>query len=241
MPGGRAEAAPRARCSTSRTRRSCRSCATRRKVNEDSEAVFYFPGCGSERLFSPGGPRDAGDALPRRRPVRAAAGLPLLRLSADRRGRRTNKGEQIITEQPRAVPPRREHAQLPRHPHRDRVLRDVHGPARRSTSSTRSSPAAACSTSTSTCWRRASSSRASQGVRYMYHDPCHTPMKTHQPLEVVSALMGAAVALNDRCCGESGTLRDDAARHLDPGALAQGRGDAQGRRRRCAPTASPAR
>ena len=44
------------------------------------------------------------------------------------------------------------------------------------------------------------------GVRYMYHDPCHTPMKTYAPLKVVNALMGAEVALNDRCCGESGTL-----------------------------------
>jgi Fe-S oxidoreductase len=44
------------------------------------------------------------------------------------------------------------------------------------------------------------------GVRYMYHDPCHTPMKTYQPLKVVNELMGANVALNDRCCGESGTL-----------------------------------
>jgi Fe-S oxidoreductase len=44
------------------------------------------------------------------------------------------------------------------------------------------------------------------GVRYMYHDPCHSPMKTYQPLAVVNELMGTAVAKNDRCCGESGTL-----------------------------------
>ncbi len=44
------------------------------------------------------------------------------------------------------------------------------------------------------------------GVRYMYHDPCHTPIKTQQPLKVVNELMGTAVKLNDRCCGESGTL-----------------------------------
>jgi len=44
------------------------------------------------------------------------------------------------------------------------------------------------------------------GVRYMYHEPCHTPMKTYQGIKVVNALMGQAVALNDRCCGESGTL-----------------------------------
>jgi Fe-S oxidoreductase len=44
------------------------------------------------------------------------------------------------------------------------------------------------------------------GTRYMYHDPCHTPMKTYAPLKVVNTLMGVDVALNDRCCGESGTL-----------------------------------
>ena len=44
------------------------------------------------------------------------------------------------------------------------------------------------------------------GTRYMYHDPCHSPMKTYQPLKVVSELMGTAVAQNERCCGESGTL-----------------------------------
>ena len=31
-------------------------------------------------------------------------------------------------------------------------------------------------------------------------------MKTYQPLAVVNALMGEPVALNERCCGESGTL-----------------------------------
>ena len=45
-----------------------------------------------------------------------------------------------------------------------------------------------------------------QGVRYMYHDPCHSPMKTHNPLKVVSELMAVDVPLNDRCCGESGTF-----------------------------------
>ncbi len=48
------------------------------------------------------------------------------------------------------------------------------------------------------------------GVRYMYHDPCHSPMKQHQPLKVVNALMNSdlngKVEKNERCCGESGTL-----------------------------------
>ena len=45
-----------------------------------------------------------------------------------------------------------------------------------------------------------------EGVRYMYHDPCHSPMKTHNPIKVVSQLMDADVPLSDRCCGESGTF-----------------------------------
>jgi Fe-S oxidoreductase len=49
------------------------------------------------------------------------------------------------------------------------------------------------------------------GERYLYHDPCHTPMKTHAPLKVANALLGGSpensvVQLSDRCCGESGTL-----------------------------------
>jgi FAD/FMN-containing dehydrogenase/Fe-S oxidoreductase len=43
-------------------------------------------------------------------------------------------------------------------------------------------------------------------VRYLYHDPCHSPMKTYQPLKVVNELMGTNVPLNERCCGESGTF-----------------------------------
>ena len=49
-----------------------------------------------------------------------------------------------------------------------------------------------------------------QGIRYMYHDPCHSPMKLQDPLKTVNGLIttvdGAAIAKNDRCCGESGTL-----------------------------------
>lgn len=45
-----------------------------------------------------------------------------------------------------------------------------------------------------------------EGVRYMYHEPCHTPMKQYQGIKVANELMGTRVDLNDRCCGESGTL-----------------------------------
>ena len=44
------------------------------------------------------------------------------------------------------------------------------------------------------------------GTRYMYHDPCHTPMKAYAPLSVTKALMGQEVPLTDRCCGDSGSF-----------------------------------
>ena len=48
------------------------------------------------------------------------------------------------------------------------------------------------------------------GVRYLYHDPCHSPMKSHDPLKVVNQLMNAEangkIVKNERCCGESGTF-----------------------------------
>ncbi|MDR3430162.1 FAD/FMN-binding oxidoreductase [Silvimonas sp.] len=44
------------------------------------------------------------------------------------------------------------------------------------------------------------------GTRYMYHEPCHTPMKVYKGIDVANELMGSKVDLNDRCCGESGTF-----------------------------------
>ena len=43
-------------------------------------------------------------------------------------------------------------------------------------------------------------------ARYLYHDPCHTPMKTYAPLMVARALTGQDAPLSDRCCGEAGTF-----------------------------------
>lgn len=44
------------------------------------------------------------------------------------------------------------------------------------------------------------------GVRYMYHDPCHTPMKHYDALKVTQTLMNQNVPLCDRCCGDSGSF-----------------------------------
>ena len=45
-----------------------------------------------------------------------------------------------------------------------------------------------------------------KGVQYMYHDPCHSPMKTYKPTEVAGKLLGQPVLQSDRCCGEAGTF-----------------------------------
>lgn len=44
------------------------------------------------------------------------------------------------------------------------------------------------------------------GQQYLYHEPCHTPMKTYQSSDVLKSLMGKNVPLSDRCCGEAGTF-----------------------------------
>ena len=41
---------------------------------------------------------------------------------------------------------------------------------------------------------------------YLYHDPCHSPMKLQEPMKTVKALVGPNVLKSERCCGESGTL-----------------------------------
>jgi FAD/FMN-containing dehydrogenase/Fe-S oxidoreductase len=39
---------------------------------------------------------------------------------------------------------------------------------------------------------------------YMYHEPCHNPMKLQESLKTVKALVGDNVRKSERCCGESG-------------------------------------
>jgi FAD/FMN-containing dehydrogenase/Fe-S oxidoreductase len=43
-------------------------------------------------------------------------------------------------------------------------------------------------------------------TEYLYHDPCHSPIKKYPPLQVASDLIGKKVTLSDRCCGEAGTF-----------------------------------
>jgi len=55
------------------------------------------------------------------------------------------------------------------------------------------------------------------GVDYLYHEPCHDPMKQHDSITVASQLLNKNVIKTDRCCGEAGTLgtsRPDIAEQL---------------------------
>ncbi|MCI0504733.1 MAG: DUF3683 domain-containing protein, partial [Gammaproteobacteria bacterium] len=44
------------------------------------------------------------------------------------------------------------------------------------------------------------------GIKYIYHDPCHTPLKTYSANKVTRALLQQDVPVSDRCCGEAGTF-----------------------------------
>ncbi|MFN7856728.1 MAG: DUF3400 domain-containing protein, partial [Acidovorax sp.] len=47
---------------------------------------------------------------------------------------------------------------------------------------------------------------AAAGGGYLYHDPCHSPMKQQEPMKTVKALVGDGVVESKRCGGESGGL-----------------------------------
>jgi FAD/FMN-containing dehydrogenase/Fe-S oxidoreductase len=175
-----------------------------RKVTEESEAVFYFPGCGSERLFGQVGLATQAmlfevGALTVLPPGYLCCGYP------QRAAGEAERGHKIITDN-RVLFHRVAntlnyldirtvivscgtcHDQL-QHYEFDKIfpgcrLLDIH----------------------EYLLEKGVKLAGVNGVRYMYHDPCHTPMKAYQPIKVVSALMGQDVPLNDRCCGESGTL-----------------------------------
>jgi Fe-S oxidoreductase len=179
-----------------------------RKVNEDSDAVFYFPGCGSERLFSQVGLATqamlyevgAQCVLP---PGYLCCGYPQTAAGND------DKGRQITTD--------------------NRVL--FHRVANTLNYLDIRTVIVSCGTCMDqlakyefakifpgcrlldiheylleTGIKLTGANGQLQGVRYLYHDPCHTPMKTHQPLNVISQLLGQRVEINERCCGEAGTL-----------------------------------
>ena len=44
------------------------------------------------------------------------------------------------------------------------------------------------------------------GVEYMYHVPCHSPLKRHGTQAAIGSLLGAEAVKSEECCGEAGTL-----------------------------------
>ena len=174
------------------------------QTSAETEAVFYFPGCGSEKLFSQVGLATqamlwhAGvqTVLP---PGYLCCGYP------QRANGMNNKAEEIITD--------------------NRVL--FHRVANTLNYLDIKTVVVSCGT----CYDQLTSYEFDkifpgsrlidiheyllekdiklegvQGTRYMYHDPCHTPMKLQDPMKTVRSLVGESAIKTERCCGESGTL-----------------------------------
>ena len=171
---------------------------------DDSESVFYFPGCGSERLFSDIGlaslallfEQGVQTVLP---PGYLCCGYP------QRAAGREQQARQIVMEN-RVLLHRLAHTlnyldirtvlvscgtcmdQLVTYEF-ERIfpecrLLDIH----------------------EFLLERQVTLSDSPPRHYLYHDPCHTPMKVYDPLTVASTLLGQPVQLSERCCGEAGTL-----------------------------------
>ncbi len=174
----------------------------------DSEAVFYFPGCGSERLFSQVGL--ATQAMLWNVGVQTVLPPGYLCCGYPQRGSGDyDKAEKIITD--------------------NRVL--FHRMANTLNYLDIKTVVVSCGT----CYDQLQGYQFEKifpgcriidiheflmekgvklegvsGVRYMYHDPCHTPMKLQDSIKTVNALITTAddqkIEKNDRCCGESGTF-----------------------------------
>ncbi|SAL43922.1 oxidoreductase [Caballeronia terrestris] len=175
----------------------------------DSEAVFYFPGCGSERLFSQVGL--ATQAMLWEAGVQTVLPPGYLCCGYPQRGSgQFDKAEKIVTD--------------------NRVL--FHRVANTLNYLDIKTVVVSCGT----CYDQLAGYEFEKifpgcriidiheflleknirlegvkGTRYMYHDPCHSPIKTMDPVKLVNELMGSKndgykIEKNDRCCGESGTL-----------------------------------
>ena len=174
------------------------------KTTEDSDAVFYFPGCGSERLFSQVGLATqamlyevgATTVLP---PGYLCCGYPQNASGDD------DKGQKITTD--------------------NRVL--FHRVANTLNYLDIKTVIVSCGTCMDQLQKyqfdkifpgcrlldiheylmeKGVKLDGVSGTRYMYHDPCHTPMKAYAPLAVTKSLMGQEVPLTDRCCGDAGSF-----------------------------------
>ena len=169
----------------------------------ETEAVFYFPGCGSERLFSQVGL--ATQAMLWHAGVQTVLPPGYLCCGYPQRGSgQFDKAEKMITD--------------------NRVL--FHRVANTLNYLDIKTVVVSCGT----CYDQLQGYEFDQifpGCRiidiheyllekgitlpagqggYLYHDPCHTPMKLQDPMKTVRALVGENVLESKRCCGESGTL-----------------------------------
>ena len=54
--------------------------------------------------------------------------------------------------------------------------------------------------------QEASTLEAVDGLKYMYHEPCHTPLKQYGSQNVIEQMLQAPAVESDQCCGEAGTL-----------------------------------
>jgi hypothetical protein len=93
----------------------------------ETEAVFYFPGCGSERLFSQVGL--ATQAMLWHAGVQTVLPPGYLCCGYPQRGRPVRQGREDHHRQPGAVPPRGQHAELPGHQDGGGELRHLLRPA----------------------------------------------------------------------------------------------------------------
>ncbi|HPP98303.1 MAG TPA: FAD-binding oxidoreductase, partial [Ottowia sp.] len=174
-----------------------------RATTTDSEAVFYFPGCGSERLFSQVGL--ATQAMLWHAGVQTVLPPGYLCCGYPQRGSgQFDKAEKMITD--------------------NRVL--FHRVATTLNYLDIRTVVVSCGT----CLDQLQGYQfdkifpgsrivdiheylLEKGIRlaggeagYLFHDPCHTPMKLQEPAQTVRALLGVPVVKSERCCGESGTL-----------------------------------
>ncbi|RQP23307.1 DUF3683 domain-containing protein [Piscinibacter terrae] len=176
-----------------------------KKTTSDTEAVFYFPGCGSERLFSQVGL--ATQAMLWHAGVQTVLPPGYLCCGYPQKGSgQFDKAEKIITD--------------------NRVL--FHRVANTLNYLDIKTVVVSCGT----CYdqlqgyqfdkifpgcrivdiheyllEKGITLQPGQGAGgYLYHDPCHTPMKQQEPMKTVKALVGDNVRKSERCCGESGTL-----------------------------------
>ncbi|HEY0586789.1 MAG TPA: FAD/FMN-binding oxidoreductase [Pseudoduganella sp.] len=179
-----------------------------KKTNANTEAVFYFPGCGSERLFSQVGL--ATQAMLWEVGVQTVLPPGYLCCGYPQRGAgEYDKAEKMMTD--------------------NRVL--FHRMANTLNYLDIKTVVVSCGT----CYDQLATYEFEkifpgcrimdihefllekgvklegvEGTRYMYHDPCHTPMKQQDPIKTVNALVSTIdnvkIEKNDRCCGESGTF-----------------------------------